>query len=110
MSDDPANFYARLSSAIKAEEARDRPTPKPIPVKPLSLSDLKTKATASELPLILAVEAAVRTDVIDDVVCKMGRAGGDFAARNVRTNYDRPHEWGKQLVDVMVKAAQPTDV
>lgn len=76
----------------------------------MKLSDLKDKATASELTLILAVEAAVRTDVIEDVVCKMTRAGGEFAARNFRTDYDRPHEWGKRLVDTMVKAAEiPTN-
>lgn len=77
MNHDPANFYARLDSAIQAERRRfiaDNP-PKP---RTMNLKELKTKASAAEFTLIETVEKLVRENIEAETRRKML----DFMVKN----------------------------
>ena len=76
---DPANFYARLDSAIQAEARQfQRENCTPRTTHTMNLKELKTKASAAEFTLIETVEKLVRENVEAETRRKML----DFVVKN----------------------------
>ena len=69
----------------------------------MKLSDLKAKATASELTLILAVEAAVRGDILDDINKSIRRDLVDYVKRNPLREDRYRLNWAKGLEAALEK-------
>lgn len=79
MNHDPANFYARLNSAIQAEARQfQRENCTPRTTHTMNLKELKTKASAAEFTLIETVEKLVRENVEAETCRKML----DFMVKN----------------------------
>lgn len=85
MNPDPANFYARLDSAIRAEDrqfraemSRNQTERPPTIITSMNLKELKTKASAAEFTLIETVEKLVRENIEAETRRKML----DFMVKN----------------------------